>query len=634
MNRTAGSRFCLVAPYEELRRIGEEAARERGIPLRSCAGDLHIGEARAREAIAEGAEIIISRGGTARVISASCPVPVVEIRVTGYDLLRVIHRNIGRAEKLAVIGYDNVVNGAKAIADILGIEITYLPIAREEEIRDRIDRASELGIGLVIGDTLAVREAGQIGMKYDLITSGKEALLAALDEAVKILEATAQEREERQRLTTMINALSEGVIAVDRDGVIKLYNGQAEKILQIPREKVIGRNAIDIIPNTRIPHILRSGEQELGAIQEIGHARIATNRIPIHGDGEISGAIITFQDITRIEELERNIRITFAGKGLTARRNFNFIIGRSAPIRRAIDLAERYAATDSTIILSGESGCGKEMFAQSIHNASRRANGPFVAVNCAAIPGGLLESELFGYADGAFTGARRGGKKGLFELAHRGTLFLDEVGEIESPVQARILRVLQEREVMRIGDDKIIPVDVRILAATNQDLRELAARGAFRQDLYYRLHVLDLEIPPLRERTDDLEELIAYYVRRFSQKYGKTGIVLPEALVCRFRSYSWPGNVRELENVMEKLVLIHEEDLDPEELCAMLIGERACVPGGCGREEAGESVLLDGSLDEIERRIVRRILEEEGFNKSAAARRLGITRVTLNNKLV
>ncbi len=633
MKRTAESRFCLVAPYEELRIIGEKAAAERGIPLNSFAGDLHIGEAFAKEAITGGAEIIISRGGTARVIRESCSVPVVEISVTGYDLLRVIHRNIGRKGKLAVIGYDNVVDGAKAIADILGIEVTYLPIAREEEIRDRIDRASDMGIELVIGDTLAVREAGQVGMEYDLITSGKEALLAALDEAVKILDATAQEREERQRLTTMINALSEGVITVDRKGIIDLYNGQAEKILQLPREKVIGRNAAEVIPNTRIPSILRSGEREIGDIQEIGHARIATNRIPIQNDGEISGAIITFQDITRIEELERNIRITFAGKGLTAKKNFNFIIGRSGPIKRAIDLAERYAGTDSTILLSGESGCGKEMFAQSIHNASRRANGPFVAVNCAAIPSNLLESELFGYADGAFTGARRGGKKGLFELAHRGTLFLDEVGEIEGSVQARILRVLQEHEVMRIGDDKIIPIDVRILAATNQNLRDLVRMGGFRQDLYYRLHVLDLEIPPLRERTEDLEELIAYYIRRFSQKYGKTGIYLPDMVLSRFRSYGWPGNVRELENVMEKMALIYDDKLDPEELCGMLIGEQACVPETSAGEEAGESILLQGTLPEIERNIVRRVLEAEGFNKSAAARRLRITRVTLNKKI-
>lgn len=619
--------IAIVAPYEGLREMAEQVVQGRGYDIDTFAGDLDRGLGYARQALGRGKKIIISRGGTAKVIREILKVPVVEIKVTGYDLLRVLYPFRKTDQRIAVIGYDNVIFGSRSIAEIIGGEIVYLPIVEEAEIDEAIEKAC-LAADIVVGDTLAVRKAREKGLAYRLVKSGEEAVINAIDEAVELCKALEEEVEKRERYMTILNAISEGVMAVNQDEEIIIYNPGAEKLFEKPREEVLGRKASGVIPNTRIPEVLKSGTPELARIQNAGRAVIATNRIPILVEGEVKGVVATFQDITRIQELEEKIRRELFKKGFTAKRRFEDIVGESALIRKAVSLAREFSKSDSTILILGESGTGKEIFAQSIHNASPRRNGPFVAINCAAIPGNLLESELFGYVEGAFTGARKGGKKGLFELAHGGTIFLDEISEMEIRLQARILRVLQEMEVMRIGDDKVIPIDVRIVAATNRSLIREMQKGRFRDDLFYRLNVLRIDIPPLSERREDIIPLAESFLDKYAKKYRRS----PTALSPDFRElllrYSWPGNIRELENVVEKYVLIGEKELMKKETIEITFSEFY------GQEpESGGDLLLEGSLAEIETRIVRRILEEEDFNKSRTASRLGITRVTLNNKL-
>ena len=288
--------------------------------------------------------------------------------------------------------------------------------------------------------------------------------------------------------------------------------------------------------------------------------------------------------------------------------------------------AKRYAVANSSVLISGETGTGKEMFAQSIHNYSRRRGEAFVAVNCATIPANLLESELFGYVEGAFTGAKRGGKMGLFELAHKGTIFLDEIGETSLDMQARLLRVLEEHEIMRVGDDKVIPVDIRVIAASNRDLKKMVDEGSFRSDFYYRLDVLSLKLPPLRDCIENIETLIHNFTARYASENGRRPLeYAPEAMKLLV-DYEWPGNVRELKNVVERLVVTCGDDcIDAGRVMDAL---HITAPLPVKTAPSGE-----GTLDEAEMRLIKRTLAECGGNKTQTAKRLGISRPTLHRKL-
>ncbi|HHV61280.1 MAG TPA: sigma 54-interacting transcriptional regulator [Firmicutes bacterium] len=382
------------------------------------------------------------------------------------------------------------------------------------------------------------------------------------------------------------------------------------------------------------PNILALGTgPEVGKIRNIGGVQVITNRIPIVLDDRPVGAVVTFLDIGRIQSLEAKARKELATRGLVARVNFSDIIGSSGVMLRLIETARRYSQVDAPILICGETGTGKEMFAQAIHNASPRAGGPFVAVNCAALPESLLESELFGYVEGAFTGARRQGKLGLFELAHRGTIFLDEVSEMPLSVQARFLRVIQEKEVIRLGDDKVIPVDIRIIAATNRDLEALVQEGKFRRDLYYRLDVLNLTLPPLRERgREDIRACLEYFMRKCELRLGHPLKMLSPEDMEAVLNYRWPGNIRELENFVERLgALANPEDGSvPAGLVkSMLSCNNALGDGDLRESNEGRA----RSLREVELEAIERALRECGGNKRKAAALLGISQTTLWRRL-
>ena len=287
--------------------------------------------------------------------------------------------------------------------------------------------------------------------------------------------------------------------------------------------------------------------------------------------------------------------------------------------------AKVYAGHDSNLLIYGETGTGKEVFAQSIHNHSKRSKGPFVSVNIASLPPSLLESELFGYVDGAFTGARKGGKVGLFELAHHGTLFLDEIGELAPEMQSRFLRVLQEREIMRLGDDKIIPIDVRIISATNRDLFQQTQTGSFRQDLYYRIHVVGLRIPPLRTRSEDIPLIFEHYLRRFAGQAGRTAS-LSSAAKELLKSCAWPGNIRQLRNLAEVVAYGETERVDSQHI-ADVLGEQEHTSSASGFITIPES----SSLKQMESEIIRALLSKHPAETVCS--RLGISRVTLWRKM-
>lgn len=424
-------------------------------------------------------------------------------------------------------------------------------------------------------------------------------------------------------IQAILDASHDGIIAVDKNAVITLVNRNAMEILGLP-EGIVGEKITTYIPNSDMLRVLASGKRELGDIATILNRQIIINRVPIILDNEIVGAVSTFKEITDIQKMEMRIRKELMESGLEAKYRLEQIVGESSAIREVKQLAAQFARADATVLILGESGTGKELFAQGIHLASARSGGPFVAVNCAALPGNLLESELFGYAEGAFTGAKKGGKLGLFELAHGGTLFLDEIGEMSLPIQTMLLRVLQEKKVRRIGGERLIPVDVRIVAATNRDLEELIRENRFRADLYYRINVLTLEIPPLRSRLEDIPALTRTIADEVSERMNKRITAIDASVFRIFQQYDWPGNVRELRNVVERVVLLTEKErLDITDLTFFIrkLKQRR-------HSEAKES-----SWAESERLLILAALQAANGNKSEAAKRLGMDRTTLWRKL-
>jgi PAS domain S-box-containing protein len=376
----------------------------------------------------------------------------------------------------------------------------------------------------------------------------------------------------KHQLQTIINTVHDGIIALDQQDKISVFNARAEEIFGLNGAELLGKSLQDEALDKEVFSILRGEKVEGENFVKIKERQVVINNSLIKENDSPMGRVYTLKDVTEIQRLEEELRRKLLGREYYARYTFADIVGKSEPLVYTKELAAKIARSHSPILIQGENGTGKELFAQAIHNASPRKKGPFIAVNFAALPESLLESELFGYNEGAFTGAKKGGMPGLFEQAHGGTIFLDEIGDAPLSFQIRLLRVLEEKEVRRIGGSRVIPVDVRVIAATNKDLKGLIEKGLFRQDLYYRLNVLPLKLPSLRERKEDIMTLVEIFYKRFFK--GRPSLKAEEyfkAVRDPFLAYSWPGNIRQLHNVVEYLVNIcpdhaPEPQLLPEEI--------------------------------------------------------------------
>jgi propionate catabolism operon transcriptional regulator len=431
----------------------------------------------------------------------------------------------------------------------------------------------------------------------------------------------------------ILRHLEEGVVAVDMDERIQSINPAMERLLGVPAETAIGQPLSKVAPTVGLARVLETGQPEMEDILRLGRRTLVTNRIPLREQGVPTGAVLTCQDASAIERVDRSLRSQNRPRRFVASHRLTDVVGTSPEIKDARALAQRYARSDATVLITGPSGTGKELFAQGIHAASARRERPFVAINCAALPDTLLESELFGHEEGAFTGSRRGGKPGLFEAAHTGTIFLDEIGDMPPALQTRLLRVLQQREVLRLGGRDPTPVDLRVIAATNQDLEARVAQGAFREDLFYRLNILRLHLPPLSERREDVPliaaEILDAVLRR--HRAARSRDVALEQLGPRLTAYSWPGNVRELENVLERAAVLYADAdgaVDEREL-------RNVIPELYGKRRRGgaDGQTLRSVRNGNEREHVLRVLADCGGDLAEAAKRLGIGRTTLWRKL-
>jgi propionate catabolism operon transcriptional regulator len=503
-------------------------------------------------------DAILCAGAVAEVMQRSVDVPVVSVKVSGIDLLRALMKATETSSRILVINHRSTSLAISQFERLLAVQVAQQDYENYDDIDRVVQQAKHDGVQVIVGPSIAVQIAEKSGIRGVLLHS-EESVRDAMKEAVTVARIRRAEDGRRRRLDGIFGHLREGLLAVDEKQTVEFINTAMADLLQVESDWAYGKPLEALASDIDVSEVARTGRADLDRIRNFGSKTVLLSRIPIRRGGINAGVVVTFHDAKDIQRADRNIRSRMRSRTFRTRYRLENIVGSSTAIRRAIDLASKYAASDSTILICGESGTGKEMLAQGIHAASRRGNHAFVAINCAALPESLLESELFGYEEGAFTGSRRGGKAGLVEMAHRGTLFLDEVGDMPLSLQTRLLRVLQEREVMRLGGGDPIPVDVRIVAATHRDLKAMKEAGHFREDLYYRLDILHLDVPPLRAHQDDVALLAEAFLRSKCEAMGLSAKTFePELrnLIPLLRNYSWPGNIRELDNIVERIVLL------------------------------------------------------------------------------
>jgi len=435
-------------------------------------------------------------------------------------------------------------------------------------------------------------------------------------------------------IQALLDSPYEGLLVVDRNGTVRYFSKSSEEVFGIPQNKALGKHVTEIFKNSRLHIVAKTGKAEFGDVVKVKDFERVVARFPLMKDGKVIGAagksiLYSPQKLERlylkIKALERKVE-SYKGNLcdlLAAKYSFEDIIGDSQPIKEAKKLALKAAQTSSPVLIVGETGTGKELFAHAIHSASIRRSFPFVKINCAAIPKELFESELFGYEDGAFTGAKIGGKLGKFELAHGGTIFLDEISELPLTTQAKLLRVLQEKELDKLGGREPVRVDFRLIVATNKELEESIEKGEFKKDLYYRLNVVNLRLPPFRNIKEDIPYIAHFLMTKICKQLRRKVKVFSDETIKIFTEYNWPGNFRELENVIETLVNVCEEDvilpshIPPEMIKAAILKQDGKIK---------ITGVLERVMKEAEKEAVVKALNYGKNNKVKAARLLGIHR--------
>lgn len=509
-----------------------------------------------------------------------------------------------------------------------------------------IKGVNRVGITHEVIACFAAREIDIVGMEvkphyiYVKIPSVSASQLSGIVEMIKQVKGIenaktipclpAEERE--NRIHTILTTVSEGILSVDDQLRVTAMNRAAQAMLRMEPEQLL-HHSIENWWGEAAAEVKRCLHEaiELPSVQVriwTGHKKLVSYLCSYHpiipaDRSERQGVVIVLRDDRQVQEWLSTVQKKDGSL-------FDEIVQQSANMRQCIDTAKRVAKSEATVFLQGESGTGKELFARAIHFESNRSQGPFVPINCAAIPDALLESELFGYEEGAFTGALKGGKSGLFEMAQGGTLFLDEIGDIPLHLQAKLLRVLEERSVRRVGGSRTIPIDVRIIAATNRNLSDMTSKGLFRDDLYYRLHVIPIVIPPLRERKSDIPMLAHYFTQRVCRAANRPVIPIAHSAIRALQAYPWPGNVRELQNVMERTVYLCPGDEIQEQHLYLDFPRNSSVEDQ--DSPLPSTALLKERMDAFEKSLLIRALKEHASIRKAAAS-LGISHTAVLQKM-
>lgn len=550
----------------------------------------------------------------------------------------------------------------EAAARLIGIPAETLLEQKVDQAVDLANLGNLVKSGISFSNQIIVAGTRRIVCDYTPITEDDSIVGGVLtlgNLQPKLAADASDELRELLRTTgDIFDSDYDGIVIVDRDGSVVVVNLAFADLLNTAPQAIIGKHVREAYPNSQpslLPMVMETGKPQIGITHYLNGKQVYASLYPIFKSGKVIGGIgkILFKDIREITLIANRLQAapetrvpsrTVAGAGATFRYDVNSIVGQCPKIRELKEAVLRVAQKGSNVLLLGESGTGKELFAHAIHAASNRRYAQLVKINCAAIPEHLLESELFGYAEGAFTGARKGGQVGKFEQAHTGTIFLDEIGDMPLYMQAKMLRVLEERELTQLGSATAKVIDVRVVAATNGNLEQLVKEGKFRGDLYYRLKVVTLDIPPLRERMEDVVSITQLFIGQFNAQFGLDVQGLDQEAWGIITRYDWPGNIRELRNVMESAFnavdgpVIKREHL-PDQLAHMFprAGVQAVSASEQGVKQFIRSSLgkkdLSHIVDEFEKLLLEEAVEFSQGNKLQAARLLGISRQWLYKKL-
>ena len=584
------------------------------------------------------ADVVIARGFSALTMKQRGYI-CAELKVGGYDVIAAVlkaRRMSPGLSHIAVIGAFNMIYGIESIRDAFpDMKLSTYPVNSEPLLADAIRQAISDGCDALVGNYTGVELAKKSGLPAVMIESGQEAINNAIDEAKSAAEIDLREKMRSAQMANIMNYSFQGILSTDQNGIITFANKYCYSILDSGHALLTGRSILDFFPNLPVEEVTRNGKKLLFELHIYASYHLMVNCVPAPDNSGNTGCVLTFQDTSRIQADELQVRKKLRHSSFQAKYQFSNILHKSRIMDSVISDAMTYSYSDSNILICGETGTGKELFAQSIHNSSPRKNHPFVAINCSALPENLLESELFGYVEGAFTGASKGGKMGFFELAHKGTIFLDEIGDVSPNLQSRLLRVLQEREVVRLGSDTVIPVDVRVISATNKNLKEEVANGRFRQDLLYRLDVLELNLPPLRNRDQDALFLLSQLI---SYEHERTGCILTglsEEGASLITQYPWPGNIREMRNFCQRLSILTPNPLaTPADILKVLPDAAAATtpnePKKTDRSTPGDAPVY--SLYD-EREEILKALYTFHNSRTKTAEFLGIDKSTLWRKM-
>jgi transcriptional regulator with PAS, ATPase and Fis domain len=577
-------------------------------------------------------DVIISQGGTSAAIKEVVNIPVIDIEINVVDLIAAIYEAKKYEAKICMVAYKSKsLEKLNKLNNFLNIDINILSYTNKRELENQIYSEKRNNKITILGMGNCIEEFGvENNIRTIVIKSSDESIEEALVTAKNIIELGRREKVRAERFKAILDYSDEGIIAFDNKEIITTFNPCAEKIIKLNVDNVLNKPLKGFLDNEMLKDLYGDGKIAYNMLVNIKDTQFIINRVAIIVDNEQAGLVITFKAVSQLQNLERKVRHKLFSRGLYAKYRFEDIKGSSDLIYNSIKKAKKFAETDSTVLIYGETGTGKELFAQSIHNYCNRSNEPFVAINCAALPENILESELFGHEEGAFTGAKKGGKIGVFELAHKGTIFLDEISEIPVSLQGRLLRVLQEKELFRVGGDQVINTDIRVIVATNKKLYKLVKEGKFREDLYFRINILNLILPSLRQRKEDIPMLINEFVAIKKIQFKKNVAGIESNALEIIKNYPWPGNVRELENFVEKVIVLNEDKLIGRELVQEILNEKNIDI----YSNSDDTISIEmGSLKEMELQIIEKISQDIGNDKNLLADKLGISRTTLWKRL-
>ena len=626
------SRITFVSPYRDLSLLVRSVVDEMSIDVDIVEGMMgehgwlgDFGQSKSKADIPIG-DVVVSRGGTAFHLARNLKCPVVTVNTGPFDIIECCKKAKQFSSNIIITSFKELV-GLELVEEVLGVTIIEIVIQTIPELEMQIAKLAEEGNYCVVGGGASILYAEKYGLPGVFLHTSRDTIREALLRAEELAALHYEEKRRSSRLAALLECANEGIIAIDENGKITICNQAAEKIIGVKAQEIIGENIEAVIPNTHLHEVLVDGQTHINEFQDVGDVKIVTSRVAIKDGQQIVGAVATFREAANIAQIEHRMRKEITEQKFRSKLTLADILGKSAVIQQKKELAKKFAVSDLTVFINGPSGTGKELFAQGIHHASKRSTGPFVAINCGALPQSLLESELFGYAEGAFTGAKQKGRAGLFEMAHNGTIFLDEIDAMPIDMQGRFLRVLQEREILRIGAEGIIPVDIRVIAASNKSPQKLLNERLIREDLFYRLNVLYLEIPPLGMRKEDIPLLCKHFLPKESRTEAEP---LLEEIMPYLMNYSWPGNVRELLNFAQRLSFFLEDYKKGTNGLALLKNIAPDLLQQTGKVSNAND--LREQVAAQEEAVIAKVLDQSTTIADAAAQ-LGIGKTTLWRKL-